>query len=266
MQLNSIAINHISRSPPNESKYLDSSHTTEEKIKNSYANSAYYMNYLLDRLIKALKKDSKYDDYFIAVFSDHGEKIYEGDRNIITWDMPPRVGSTHCCLPVNSNTNIPMYLKFPKSLLTTRDIKPKYPMGRLYDIFPTLFDALGFNNLNALKSVTNGVSLLQKSNAPRCNVSVSPSGEYGPVFFNISDGKKAYYFSLDEPRTFDALGIFFLRVVDEKSGAVITEFEKGNKQDVLEKYLQDPTLKPCFKSLFGKDFMSAVWYGERDEF
>lgn len=116
--------------PDNNGKinYINVSEKNKDIYRNQYFNAINYDDYLVGKMMKALKETGRYNDSIIIIMSDHGEEFFEcgnfGHNNAYT----------------DEQTNSFLTIKYNDTRLI------KNNMTSNVDIIPFLFSALGVKN------------------------------------------------------------------------------------------------------------------------
>lgn len=105
-----------------------------ESLTDQYDTAIRYTADQLGGLFKHLKKLGLYDDALIIVTSDHGEELFDHG------------GFSHGHTLYEEVVRIPLYVKLPGQ----RKAKTVDDWVRLYDVYPTILDALGIEPSAAL--------------------------------------------------------------------------------------------------------------------
>jgi len=115
-----------------ENVYFPINPSKEEvlSIKKRYWNSCAWIDSQIELLVNHLKEQNRYDNSIIIVTGDHGEEFQEEG------------GWFHCSCLHPEQTNVPILIKWPKSLGQT----PTHTNASHTDIMPSILAALGVDN------------------------------------------------------------------------------------------------------------------------
>ncbi|MBP9841332.1 MAG: sulfatase-like hydrolase/transferase [Simkaniaceae bacterium] len=155
-------------------------------IENRYKNSISYADHLMGLFFGALKSKGLYEEAMIVFTGDHGEEFYEEGHLF------------HASHLSAMQISPPIYYKLgDNSRYHALPIKPQ--MTSHIDIFPTLFDALGAQNLEL-----DGQSLFAENRWPYVVVT-RYHGARAPFEFCLIDGmQKVTFRFLDRKKIFSS--------------------------------------------------------------
>jgi len=150
---------------------------------NRYKNSAFFVDYLFNKIIEIASKKINIDDSIIVFIGDHGEEFWE------------KGFFGHVKVAFNNERITTPFMFCSKEIL-----KKSVKLSSHFDIFPTVFDVMKVQNSNDLLNPNSGVSLLENHpnrfftitnvNFPLEDKKLCLVSEYGKVVFNILSGTK----------------------------------------------------------------------------
>ncbi len=144
-----------------------------ESFKNCYRNAQKGVDHHFGRACEALKRRGQYDDSIIVVVGDHGEALFDSNRN----------GHGH--FPFEDQVRVPLFLKFPKADHQELASKVERQCTSLIDIFPTLIDYLKIEH-DGGKWIA-GTSIFKKG--PAYVVAANPNMRSHPTELVISSSR-----------------------------------------------------------------------------
>lgn len=142
---------------------------------NSYANAAKGADFLLEQVLKTIKSHGKYDNSIVVIMGDHGESLGENQyfghgATTVSWIL----------------TNTPVFYRIPGKGHQILD-----KIGTQYDIFPTIFNAIGLETDSEYNSLNLGNDIFSKISTDSCFLSAQPNFySYQVVDFALFNGKE----------------------------------------------------------------------------
>lgn len=213
------------------------------QIQNSYMNAVRGIDFQIGRLVNKLKAKGVYDDSLIVVVSDHGEFLHE--KGLFPSNNDDRLG--HCCGTYAQNTHVPMLIKFPHSEFAgTRKI------GSHLDIFPTMFDYLGYSNQKEVANIAVGKSLFSSSRS--CAMSFDPRGTVAPSDFYVANAvdRNMLHLSLDWQIPFSFKGVLPRYLLNNQGNLV--EYYGNFPSDRAFQLIKNGEYTQCVEELVEEPF------------
>lgn len=197
-----------------------------QSIKHRYWNSCAWVDSQIKLLVNHLKEQDRYDNAIIIVTGDHGEEFQEDG------------GWFHCSSLHPEQTNVPILIKWPKSLGKT----PAHTNASHTDIMPSILAATGIDNpeLNKLA----GKNLLDPAPATSFT-STAFAGKTGETMM-LHNGDFTAAFSWPNYWDANVPQEITLERIEGPNGPIILK----NKSDYL------PALKKHFPDAFQRFFKS----------
>lgn len=165
-------------------------HGLQEEAKKAYRNAIRNTDSNVANIFAQLKQAGLYDKAIIVLFSDHGERLYDGFGNWYAgmdasaeW-LLKNIG--HGGPPFNASISVPMAIKPQDNYGRVEQLKETLATKVIghENIFPTMLEMAGVKASSPLRSDSQMIDRLQQKsllkNAPHCQIAVAPNGNEDP--------------------------------------------------------------------------------------